>query len=313
MDVLTDVLHATRLAGKLFCRLELTPPWTIGLSVQGGANFQVVERGSCWLRLSGESTLIPLAVGDLTVLPQAVSYELLDNPNTTAVRPFEEILAAQNGRGKDEPSPDRSGPPATLIFGEFRFEQGGTHPLFSMLPALIHVRGQDGEAVEWLSAALHFISQEAALKQPGYETTLSRLTDILFIMVLRHWIAHHPDRQGGWLNALHDPQIALALGAIHRSPGTAWTVEKLASQCNMSRSAFAARFHELVGEPPLKYLTRWRMQLAMNRLNDNQLSLDTIARQIGYESTYAFGKAFKRSVKLAPGEYRKQQRSVQAR
>jgi AraC-like DNA-binding protein len=161
--------------------------------------------------------------------------------------------------------------------------------------------------VEWLAIALQFIADELENTRPGRDTIISRLMDILFIMVVRYWIDHHAASEKGWLSALRDPQIASALGDIHRQPEHTWTVEKLAAGAHLSRSAFAARFTALVGEPPLAYLTRWRMQLAMAWLLDDTETLEAIARKVGYSSAYAFSKTFKRLVGVAPGEYRRGQ------
>lgn len=144
--------------------------------------------------------------------------------------------------------------------------------------------------------------------RPGRETIISRLTEVLFIMIMRYWIEHQGNAQGSWLSALHDPRIAAALEALHRQPERAWTVEQLAAEVNWSRLAFAARFSQLVGEAPLKYLTRWRMQLAMMWLADTEDSIEVIAWRTGYTSVYAFSKTFKRLTGIAPGAYRKARR-----
>jgi AraC-like DNA-binding protein len=159
--------------------------------------------------------------------------------------------------------------------------------------------------VQWLEATLQFFAAESAQDQPGAETVVSRLSDILFIQALRAHIAALPDCSRGWLRALKDPSMAAVLRLIHQQPEKPWTVEALAQHVAMSRSAFAERFTRLVGETPLGYLTRWRMQKAVHLMLDGDTTLGAIARAVGYETESAFGKAFRRHRGTTPGEYRK--------
>jgi AraC-like DNA-binding protein len=152
---------------------------------------------------------------------------------------------------------------------------------------------------------LQFIAWEVAAGKPGAHTVVSRLADILFIQIVRGYLAGLPEDATGWLGALKDQQIGAALTLIHQNPERDWTVLALAEQVAMSRSAFAARFNRIVGEPPLHYLTRWRMQKAAGLLREGQASLAEIAEQVGYDSEAAFSKAFKRAIGSAPGAYRR--------
>jgi AraC-like DNA-binding protein len=151
---------------------------------------------------------------------------------------------------------------------------------------------------------VRLIARESAFRQPGVEVVLNRLTELLFIQVIRLWIAQQAEASVGWVGALRDQPISAALGLIHQSPEYKWTVKELAEAAALSRSAFSARFTELVGEPPLTYLTRWRM-LRATRLLKNEVRMETIAELLGYESEAAFRKAFKREVGLPPARYRK--------
>jgi AraC-like DNA-binding protein len=282
MDILTDVLHAIRLEGRLSCDSEFTAPWEFAVSAVNGMSFAIVKSGLCWLRLHDASESISLATGDLVVLLGSSGYTLVDRPQSDAV-----------------------GTSAALTCGEFFFQHGGAHPLFSQWPSLIHIKSEQGQPVEWLKIWLGFIKDEEVRMQPGRETIINRLIDVLFVMVMRYWVDHYPTEKRGWLGALYDAPLAAALDGIHSQPAHAWTVDSLAMKANLSRSAFAAKFNAWVGESPMKYLTRWRMQLAMNWLRAGTLSLDDIAERVGYGSAYAFGKTFKRVVGTSPGEYRK--------
>jgi AraC-like DNA-binding protein len=159
---------------------------------------------------------------------------------------------------------------------------------------------------EWLQMTLRLLTTEMQNSRPGSETLVTRLLDIIFVQALRTWIESLPPEQNGWLSALRDPKIGTALGLMHREPQRSWSVETLASEVAMSRSPFAARFTALVGEPPLAYLTGWRMHLAETLLTRDGLNVGEVAGRIGYESEAAFSKAFKRHFGQSPLAHRRQ-------
>jgi AraC-like DNA-binding protein len=173
------------------------------------------------------------------------------------------------------------------------------------LPPVIVLPGELSRSVHWLEPTLKFIACEAQSGRPGAQTVVSRLADVLFIQIVRGYLATLPASSSGWLGALGDSQIGAALGFIHQSPELDWTVQSLAAKVAMSRSAFASRFARLVGEPPLAYVTRWRMQKAAGLLRQSSATLANIAERVGYDSEAAFSKAFKRAVGSAPGAYRR--------
>lgn len=169
---------------------------------------------------------------------------------------------------------------------------------------MIHVRSSHGQLVPWLETTLHYITAELAVTQHGFQTVIARLVDVLFIQAVRTYIASIPDDQRNWLRALTDAELVVALSVMQRSPEKAWTVATLAEQVPMSRSAFASRFTKLVGQPPMQYLTTWRMLKATELLRESQLRLKEVAMQVGYESEVSFSKAFKRWSGVAPSLYR---------
>jgi AraC-like DNA-binding protein len=307
MDVLTDVLRTVRLQNKCHGRLELTAPWGIEVeaSDQRSSNFYVVSSGSGWLEVDGSSSAVPLASGDLVLLPKGGRHVLRDDPGTRAV-PITQILAGHHGASGHVFHYGGVGAPASIVAGHFTFEDGVGDALLESLPPLIHVKSEGGTMVQWLQATLQFLTTETALAQPGAETVISRLADILFVQALRAHMASLTDCSRGWLRALKDPPMATALRLMHQHPEQPWTVEALANQVTMSRSAFAERFTRLVGEAPLGYLTRWRMQKAARLMLDGDATLGAIARAVGYETESAFGKAFRRHMGTSPGEYRKE-------
>jgi transcriptional regulator GlxA family with amidase domain len=177
--------------------------------------------------------------------------------------------------------------------------------LISALPTLIHVRGGDSAAGPWLAQTIRLLADEATADRPGATTVVNRLCDALFVYLLRSHLATLPQDETTWLRALVDPQIAAALRMIHAEPAAPWTVAKLAAGAGMSRSAFAARFTDLVGEAPMGYVTRWRLRTAAVALRATRRDVAEVAAAAGYESTAAFSKAFRRLIGEPPAAYRR--------
>ena len=303
-DVLTTVMDALRLRSRVFCRSELRAPWGMALKRSDYAHFHVIERGSAWLRIEGQEP-VALAGGDLVVVPHGTGHTLTDSLATKA-RPLGEMAgrrASESGcvvmRGGGK------GAETQLVCGSFRFERRDAHPLVELLPPLIHLRPAETPAAEWLEATLRFLAWETREAKPGTETIVSRLTDVIFVQVLRAWTLSLPEGHGGWMGALRDRHVGAALAHFHRSPERRWTNASLAEAVGMSRSRFAARFTALVGEPPLAYLSRWRLETAAGLLQDGALGVGEIASRVGYESDAAFSKAFRRRFGAPPGAYRR--------
>lgn len=304
MDVLTEVLDALRLKSTVYCRAELNSPWSLHFAQTNCATFHVIDTGSCWLKIDHEAKLIPLTAGDLIVLPQGTGHIISHEPGYEPIVTIKLDEAVPNACQKQRY--DNGGGLTVLICGIFDFEYRHLHPLLSLLPDIIHIKGEQGRAVEWLSTTLHFLASEASSERPGADTILKRLADVLFIQVLRAWLEDPANQVTGWLGALRDPQVGQALSLIHRHPKEDWTVEKLAREVAMSRSAFAERFSKLVGASPIQYLTGWRMQVAGRLLKEKRGHLEEVALAIGYDSEAAFSKAFKREFGINPRAYRSQ-------
>jgi AraC-like DNA-binding protein len=177
-----------------------------------------------------------------------------------------------------------------------------------MLPRLIRVESKNAPEQEWLRSTLRFIGAEARELRMGGETVITRLADILVIQAIRSWIASAPAARSGWLGALRDPQIGRAIALVHRDPARAWTLAALARSAAMSRSAFAARFTTLMGEPAMRYVTRCQMNAAAAWLEQEDLPLGELTRRLGYQSEAAFSRAFKRCLGVAPGSLRRRAR-----
>ena len=302
-DVLTDVLETVRVGAACYGRVEAAAPWGIGVEAdEQDAKFHVVLTGDCWLDADGQDS-VHLHGGDLVALPHGHAHALRDAPSSP-VRSLRELITV-NGKCQPSITTGGDGAAATLVTGSFHFEDRRNNPLLSVLPPVIVLPGELSRSVHWLEPTLKFIACEAQSGRPGAQTVISRLADVLFIQIVRGYLATLPTSSSGWLGALGDSQIGAALGFIHQSPELDWTVQSLAAKVAMSRSAFASRFARLVGEPPLAYVTRWRMQKAAGLLRQSSATLADIAERVGYDSEAAFSKAFKRAVGSAPGAYRR--------
>jgi AraC-like DNA-binding protein len=300
LDPLAEIFSGMRVDSAGYARLEARAPWGLGFDSPSRATFGIVLRGNCWLNLAGDSNLVSLAEGDCFLLPQGRAYELRDHP-FSSVRRFAEVISGEPGGvvrfGGD-------GAPATIVGGKFWFDAPGGQLLAGLLPSLIHIRANESET-QALHLTLQLLASEIASPGPGSHAIASRLADALFMQAIRAYAAPESREKAGWVRALSDPSIGAALKAMHERIERPWTVAMLAAIAGMSRSAFAQRFRELVGEPPLEHLTRWRMYQASRVLRDNPAKLFEVASLVGYDSDSGFSKAFKRILGVTPGEYRR--------
>jgi AraC-like DNA-binding protein len=301
MDVLSDVLHSLHMRSTLYCRSELGEPWGLHFAAVEHAVFHVLHAGSGFLCLPGETALHPIAAGDVVLLPRGEEHILVSAPGAPL---FQNLRLDQ--WGECVVMRWSTPPQAVVLCGTFDLDSQRDHPLLELLPRVLHVRS--GE-IPGLPAMLALLAVEAEASRPGKATVLVRLADILFVQIVRYWVETQGSHVRGWLSALADRDISQSLSLIHTRPDQSWTVAELARELAMSRSAFAARFSQIVGEPPLRYLTRWRMQVARRLLRDQQLDIQEVALRVGYDSAAAFSKAFKRELGVAPGSYRHSPRS----
>ena len=302
MDVLTDVLNSLELRGWLHSRTEAAGGWRFDFAASDDSIFHILNRGGGYLRVAGEDTPIKVASGDVIVFPHGDAHALCDEltaPLTQVVR-----LDYDAHRQYQVFSSEDQEPTTAMLCGAFHLENADSYPLLRCLPKLIHIPGEHGQLAQGFADTVNRIAREAGSPRAGTEVMLRRLTEILFIEVIRVWIDQQAPSATGWLGALRDQPIGTALGLIHQSPEHPWKVRELADAVSLSRSAFSARFTRLVGEPPLGYLTRWRMHRATRLLRDGTPT-ERIARQLGYDSAVAFRKAFKREVGIPPAAYRK--------
>jgi AraC-like DNA-binding protein len=304
-DVLADVLDSLKLRGRFFCQCELSAPWSLGFAAGFFSHFHVIERGTCWLQVRGASGPVALEEGDVVVvIPRGQAYQLSDDPRTPPIQ-LSELVGNSQGGLRALIKHGAGGSETDLICGAFEFQGPQATSSLAVLPQWIRVPKRERHANEWLNATLRFLRKETKHPGIGSETIVTRLIDMIFVEAIRTWLKDQPEGSAGWLGALRDPSIGTALGLIHKAPEKQWTVPSLAAQVGMSRSPFAARFTALVGQAPMSYLKRWRLQLAAKLLQNHTLALSSIAEQVGYESTPAFSRVFKREFGMAPGQYRR--------
>lgn len=303
-DPLGEALHLLRLTGSVYARSELSAPWGIDLpALEGHMMFHIVTAGRCWLEADGSEPLL-LERGGLALVPHGLGHRLVDTPGGESLDffdlPVERITERyeflRHGGGGDE---------CRLICVVVRFDHAAAERLVDALPPVLHLDAWESGDDRWLADTLRFIAREAESLRPGGETVITRLADILVIQMVRRWIETATDVDSGWIAALRDEQLGRAIGAIHREPGADWTLESLAQRAAMSRSAFAARFTDVVGEPAMRYLTRWRLQLARMALRECADPIGAVGERFGYRSEASFCRAFKREFGVSPGSDRR--------
>jgi AraC-like DNA-binding protein len=310
VDPLGEALHFLRMSGVFYCRSEFSSPWALALPpFDNCVMFHVVTAGESWVEVAGADPYL-LRPGELALVAHGAGHQLMSAPGLTTAKLFDlerdqvseryEIL--RHGGG---------GAACTAICGVVQFDNPAARQLVRLLPPLIIVSAWgSAPQTEWIHSTLRLIADEARESRAGGETVITRLADILVIQAIRAWIARDPAAKTGWLGALQDQQIGRAIASIHRSPRTPWTLESLASDVGMSRSAFAERFTHLVGEPAMRYVLRWKMQTALSWLKGDNLSVGQAATRLGYESEAAFSRAFKRVIGVSPGTARRDGKAV---
>ncbi|MEU2673289.1 AraC family transcriptional regulator [Streptomyces sp. NPDC007164] len=312
MDILTEALASMRTGHPASVRTNGRAPWGVRLPPVAGAGFHVVLYGTCWLVPLNDTPPhlkpIPLSPGDVIFLRSGRGHILADHPSTPAVEATAEQI--QQGSPIGSLTLGGRGPETSLLCGDYRLDQSRPHPLVRHLPEVIHLPTRHGRHPE-LSAAVQLLGSELENPRIGSDGIVPSLIDSLLLYILRAWLDDQPTTAArGWAAALGDSAVAPALSAIHDDPSLQWTVESLAERAGLSRAAFARRFASLVGEPPMAYLTRWRMTTAARLLRESNASLTTVAARTGYGSEFSFAKAFKREYGLAPGGYRRQTKAA---
>lgn len=304
-DPLGEALHFLRMRGAFYCCSEFSAPWGLELPrMDGYLWFHVITLGRCWLETK-EAVPHLLRAGDLALVPHGEGHRLRSEPGveTPSIYQLDREIAGdryeilRHGGGGER---------VEMVCCAVAFDHPAARGLVEVLPRILYVEGTaNSRHMEWMQSTLRLMAAEAGALRPGGETVVTRLADILVIQAIRSWLESDPAARTGWLGALQDKHIGRAISLIHRDPARDWTVASLASELSMSRSAFSARFTELVGEPAMHYVARWRMHVAASALRDEAATVGELARRLGYRSEAAFSRAFKRIVGVPPGAVRR--------
>ena len=315
------MLRAVRLTGAVFFRVDATSPWVIEMPdssalaavtlprAQHVISYHVVTEGACWGALLGGAS-VHLEAGDVLLFPHGDPYVMSIAPNARGGPDPAEVLAFMGemvvGRlpfaiVEDGGGSERLG----LVCGFLGCDVHPFNPLLATLPRLLHVR-RAFAAGDPLARLIEFALAESRERRAGGECVRLRLSELMFVEVVRRYLAGLPAEETGWLAGLRDHSVGRALACLHERPGDDWTLEKLAKAVGLSRSALAERFAHFVGDPPMQYLTRWRMQVAARLLADGQAKVSAVALQVGYDSEAAFSRAFKKAAGVPPAAWRSQ-------
>ena len=308
MDALSEILKSLRLDGAVYKDAEFTAPWCIrarhGLDavrerLPGAESvlfFHFVAEGTCRMRVGNHEELA--STGDLIVFlqdeRQLMGSDLKLQPIEVDPKVPQGAVTSRLGGGGER---------TRLVCGYMGYSSSLCRPLFDVLPPALRIPMGDGAAAKLLRELLRTGVRESADERPGAVSLLAKLAELMFVEAMCRYVDALPSR--GWLAGLRDPQVGRALGLVHGEPDKSWTVDDLAREVALSRSAFAERFSELVGEPPMQYLTRWRLALAAQALRSGHEAITRIAERSGYDSDAAFSRAFKREFGMPPAAWRK--------
>ncbi|MFC1747857.1 AraC family transcriptional regulator [Pseudomonadota bacterium] len=298
MDVLSDILKTLHLRAEVFLHACFRGDWAVDSSGERRATFHMVARGGCWLHMSDNPDPVALASGDLVVFPHDAQHTLSNS----------ELPPADNFPRNQLPDDAATGPAVNLICGYFEFERHSWNPLIAAMPDVMVIRNEASASVPLMDTLGRFLYYEVDTAQQGSALLIDKLSEILFIHVVRSYMNKEQDK--GFISALADSQIGKALSKVHEDPAQNWSVESLAKEAGMSRSAFAERFSRLVEMSPMQYLTHWRMTQANERFLTTEQSVAQVAEQCGYQSEPAFAKAFKKQFGYGPGQARKAKAST---
>ncbi|MDX6743963.1 AraC family transcriptional regulator [Actinocorallia sp. A-T 12471] len=298
MDPLEDVLTLLEPRARLSAGLRAGGRWAVRFTAPEAVKFNAVRRGSCLLEVDGLDAPVPLAEGDCYLLTRPRPFTLRSHPDVTPVPAEPLFTRADNGTARAG-----DGDEVFLIGGAFSFGARAQDLLLDRLPPLVHLPAATphAETVRW---ALDAIDRELTARPMAATLVAEHLAVVMLVHVLRLHLAREQHAVSGWLAGLADPVVAAALTALHRDPARPWTVADLADAAAVSRSTLAARFKTTVGQGPLEYLTRWRIELAARQLRDGTATLAAIAHSVGYGSESALSVAFKRLTGTPPTTYR---------
>jgi len=313
IDPLSEVLRSIRLTGGIFLDARFTAPWSVHTQIRTedcGAftpsfliAYHFVIAGRFLLTIEGDRT-IEVRAGEVVLLPRNDVHILASGSGLAPVNAYD-LVQPSAGGGIAQISHGGGGETTHLVCG-FLSSEDLYNPLIAALPRMLKLDVAQGTSRDWVDASVRFAASELTEGRFASSSVMSRLSELLFVEAVRQYSTTPGDQDAGWLKGLEDPRVGRALALIHRSISSPWSAEALAREVSMSRSAFVERFTKLMGMPPIRYLTLWRLQTAKLHLRETQKTIAQLAHSIGYESEQAFSRAFKREFGLPPARWRDQ-------
>jgi AraC-like DNA-binding protein len=315
MDALSDVLRITRLKGGLFLHAEFSDPWCLStrISPESCAPFlgekaevipyHYVLEGRLSIRME-DGLSCDVQAGELALLPHN-DYHLLGGDLRLPPVPSNDVVTRPDDGGLFIIKHGGGGARTRIVCGFLAGENMRINPVVRSLPPLLHLDYREGSSAEWIRSTFFYAADEIAAGRMGSETVFAKLSELLFVEAIRRYIEKLPFGKTSWLAGLRDPYVSRALALLHANVGDNWTVDSLGREIGLSRSALAQRFIQVIGEPPMQYLTHWRMQVAAQELRNSCKSIAQIAEEVGYESEASLTRAFKRLIGMPPAKWRR--------
>jgi AraC-like DNA-binding protein len=300
MDILSDLMNALHLKSVVYFKHHFCSPWGMDSSKSAFAQFHVVVRGRCVLKMDGKAEPITLYGGDMVLFPHGTPHQIMDDLQTECRSGKQVVETIMRGDAFFEGEETNS----TLICGHYELDQSLDHPFYQSLPKLIHLKSADPISANGLDTIINMIIQETQSSKLGASTISTKLAEVLFIKVIRHYL-ESISRNNSFLNALKDRKIQEVLNLIHEYPQENWSLISLSRKVGISRTLLANKFRELVGQTPMKYLFNWRMQMAKKLLQNTDQTSFEVSSQIGYQSETAFNRAFKAHFDLTPHKFKR--------
>ncbi|HLA72998.1 MAG TPA: AraC family transcriptional regulator [Steroidobacteraceae bacterium] len=314
MDALSELLRVVKLSGAMFYKSRCSAPWCMSAprssaflpyAVPGATRiieFHYISEGRAYIRVGEETT--PLAAGDVVMVPHGDAHFMGNGTGGTLIDGKKALPALLTGRMKISEA-GGGGEITGLICGYLSCDAELIKPVLAGLPRVVRVNLRADKSGEWLENTLRHALDQVVAALPGSEVILAHLAEVLFAEVLRRYLLSLPRGRIGWLAGAGDPAVGRALAELHRRPAHAWTLDELAQQAGVSRSALTERFTRYIGAAPISYLTEWRLTLGADALRVGNHSVQRVALEVGYESEAAFNRAFKRRFAVPPARYRR--------
>ena len=322
MDALSEILHSVKLEGAVFYNAEFTAPWgfrsppsreVVAFLNKGPKHvilYHLLSQGRARAWVENSTHAIELVAGDIVVFPHGDAH-IISNGSPSSIVDNGEHLKEVFSQGMVLVRNGGGGEPTVFVCGYMECDSELSKTFLGGLPPVFKVNIRNGHSGQWLENSIKFSAEQASANRAGSDAVLTRLSEALFVETMRRYMAELPPQQTGWLAGARDPLVGAALAQIHRAPEYPWTIANLAQRVGVSRSVLAERFRSYLGEPPMTYLSRWRLQLGARMLISTSYSVARISGDVGYESEPAFNRAFKRQFGTPPARFRIRAKSTQ--